>query len=63
MVLPEFTVQFLRCLVICQKEERLKAGSSWQDRNLVFTSTIGMPVDERDLRREFRTFFTAATLP
>jgi hypothetical protein len=46
-----------------QKKERLKAGSDWKDQNLVFTSTIGTPVDERNLRREFDAVLTKAKLP
>lgn len=63
IVLPEFAVQVLRRHRVRQKEERLKAGEFWQDRNLVFTSTIGTPVDEQNLRREFTAILTAAKLP
>jgi len=34
----------------------------WRALNLVFTSTIGTPVDERNLRREFKAILEAAEL-
>jgi integrase len=43
-----------------QKRERLKAGSRCR---LVFTSTIGTPLDERNVRREFNAILTAANCP
>src|SRR5205807_4673637 len=36
-----------------QNRERLIAGSRWQPKGFVFTSTIGTPLDERNVRREF----------
>jgi integrase len=61
--LPSFAVELLRRHQVRQKEDRLKAGSDWEDKNLVFTSTIGTPVDERNLRREFDAILKAAELP
>ncbi len=61
--LPTFAVDLLKRHRVRQKEERLKAGSDWKDQNLVFTSTVGTPVDERNLRREFETILTKAQLP
>jgi integrase len=47
-----------------QNEERLKAGSLWQDDDLVFTSTIGTPVDVGNLTyRSFRPLLKSAGLP
>jgi integrase len=47
-----------------QNEERLKAGSLWQDDDLVFTSTIGTPVDVGNLTyRSFRPLLKRAGLP
>ena len=61
--LPDFAVLTLQRHRTRQKEERLKAGGDWQNLNLVFTSTIGTPVDERNLRREFKEILKAAKLP
>jgi integrase len=47
-----------------QNEERLKADSLWQDLGLVFTSTIGTPVDVGNLTyRSFRPLLERAGLP
>ena len=46
-----------------QKKERLKAGAKWQPSGLVFTSTIGTALDDRNVRRAFRDVLTAANLP
>src|SRR5581483_2486098 len=43
--------------------ERRLAGTRWVESNLVFTSTIGTPVDERNLRREFQSLLERAGLP
>ena len=42
--------------------ERLKAGSKWQDIGLVFTSSTGTALDERNVRREFAAMLKAAEL-
>lgn len=47
-----------------QLEERLAAGLHWQDTDLVFTSTIGTPVDVGNLTyRSFRPLLKRAGLP
>jgi hypothetical protein len=46
-----------------QKKERLKAGAKWQPSGVVFTSTIGTALDDRNVRRAFRDVLTAANLP
>jgi integrase len=47
-----------------QNEERLRAGSLWQDSDLVFTSTIGTPLDVGNLTyRSFRPLLNGAGLP
>jgi len=46
-----------------QLEERLKAGSRWTDSGLVFTSTIGTPLVDRNVRRAFTAILRAAELP
>jgi integrase len=46
-----------------QNRERLLAGSRWIQKGLVFSSTIGTPLDERNVRREFYALLKAARLP
>ncbi len=45
-----------------QAADRLAAGSLWQDHNLVFASTIGTPLDDHNVRRQFRKITEAAGL-
>jgi integrase len=45
-----------------QVEERLAAGSAWVDLDLVFTTTIGTPINPSNLRRSFRRVTDAAGL-
>jgi len=46
-----------------QNRERLIAGERWKDQGLVFTSTIGTPLDERNVRREFYALSKVHDLP
>ena len=46
-----------------QRKERLIAGSDWREHGLVFASTIGTPLDERNVRRAFRDILQTAGLP
>jgi len=46
-----------------QNRERLVAGSRWHQKGFAFTSTIGTPLDERNVRREFYALLRAAKLP
>jgi integrase len=47
-----------------QAEERLKAGSAWQDHGLVFTTTIGGPLNISKLtRNNFKPALKRAGLP
>jgi site-specific recombinase XerC len=45
-----------------QAEDRLAAGPLWQDHNLVFASTVGTPLDDHNVRRQFRVITEAAGL-
>ena len=45
-----------------QAADRLAAGPLWQDHNLVFASTIGTPLDNHNVRRQFRKITEAAGL-
>jgi integrase len=47
-----------------QNEERLRLGTLWQDTGLVFTSTIGTPMDGDNLaKRSFGPLLKRAGLP
>jgi len=52
----------LREQKIRQVADRLAAGWLWQDHNLVFASTIGTPLDDHNVRRQFRKITESAGL-
>jgi integrase len=54
LALPQAAVQALRDHRKRQAEDRLAAGSLWQDHGLVFASAVGTPLDAANVRREFR---------
>ncbi|MGH3305231.1 MAG: site-specific integrase [Streptosporangiaceae bacterium] len=58
--LPAKAVAALRDHRLRQSEARLKAGPLWQDSNLVFTSSVGTPLDAHNVRRSFRSTTKAA---
>lgn len=63
LTLPTLAVDALRRHRVRQLEERLWAGSRWQEGGFVFTSTIGTPVDKPNLQKQFREHVTKAGLP
>jgi len=46
-----------------QAAERLRAGSAWRDEGLVFTTSLGTPVEPRNLNRRFEELRVTAGLP
>jgi len=62
LALPRTAVEALREHRKRQAEDRLAAGALWQDHGLVFTSTVGTPLDASNVRREFRRITHAAGL-
>ena len=60
--IPEFAVTTLKRQRTAQKKDRLKAGSKWNETGLVFTTSIGTPLDERNVRREFNAILKAGKL-
>ena len=52
----------LREQKIRQVADRLAAGRLWQDHNLVFASTVGTPLDDHNVRRQFRKITESAGL-
>jgi integrase len=61
--LPDVTLKVLKRHQTQQKRERLKAGGAWTESGLVFTSTIGSALDDRNVRRSFHSLLVAAKLP
>lgn len=61
--LPAFAVDALREHRVRQLQERLLAGSRWQDHGLVFPSTIGTPMDARNLVTQYHRLLEQAGLP
>lgn len=60
--LPEFAVDALRRHRTRQLEERL-AAPVWEDSTLVFTTTVGTPIDGRNFLREFKEIAARAGMP
>jgi integrase len=60
VALSPTTVQLLHKRRRDQAEARLLAGSAWQDRNLVFTSALGTPIEPGTIRRIWRRILAAA---
>jgi len=55
LALPQSAVAALREHRKHQAEARLAAGPMWQDTGLVFTSSVGTPLDASHVRRDFRS--------
>jgi integrase len=64
LTLPAVAVAALRRHQVLQEQERQWAGSRWSNEwNLVFTTKIGTPLDERNVLRRFQNILTSAGLP
>jgi integrase len=61
--LPGMVTSALRDHRVRQLEERLAAGAAWQEWDLVFTTTIGTPLDARNVSRAFTNLLDRAGLP
>ncbi|HKY05769.1 MAG TPA: tyrosine-type recombinase/integrase, partial [Blastocatellia bacterium] len=61
--LPESLIAKLRETRTRQLEEKLLAGSRWVETGLVFTSSIGTPVDPRHVKRRLDPLLKKAELP
>jgi integrase len=61
--LAESVVGTLRALRLQQAQERLKAGSQWQQTGYVFTTEFGEPCDPRNALRAFKAAAKRAGLP
>jgi integrase len=63
LVLPAVTIDSLRRHRVRQLEARLVAGQAWRDTGLVFTSTIGTPLEPRRLTSDFHALLARGGLP
>ncbi len=61
--LPPFAIEALRRHRARQLEERLALGPAWQEHGLVFTSTIGTPLEARNVLRDYHALLARAGLP
>jgi integrase len=61
--MPQFVVEAIRERKAKQAEERLLAGSCWNDFHLIFTTKIGTPVEPRRADSEFKRILKKAELP
>jgi len=46
-----------------QKEIRVQKGNDWQDNNLIFPTSIGTPISQRNLTRDFLKVIRRTELP
>ena len=61
--LPAVLLAALKTHRTRQLEERLAAGPAWKDQGLVFPSTVGTPIEPRNLTRHFKNVLQSAGLP
>ena len=60
---PPIVVAALRSHRSRQLQDRLAAGSEWQDLDFVFCTQAGGPLDSRNVTRDFQRALTKAGLP
>jgi integrase len=63
IALPAVAITALRSHRVRQLEARLLAGGLWQDRGFVFASSVGTPLEPRNVTRQFKALLTVANLP
>ena len=63
ITIPEIVTDALRAHRKRQVEERLAAGPRWREAGLVFTSSVGTPLDARNLTRTFKAILRQVGLP
>jgi integrase len=61
--LPVSLVLALRGHRLMQEQSRLWAGDKWKESGLVFTTSIGTPIEPRNLNRSFQKAVERAGLP
>ena len=63
IALPRFVVDTLREHKVRQLEERLLVGSRWQDWGLVFSTSVGTPLENSNTLKAFKALLRRAGLP
>jgi integrase len=63
LILADATIDSLRAHLNRQHLERQFAAENWNDTGLVFTNTVGKPLDHRHVQRQFKALSQAAGLP
>lgn len=63
IALPAPLIAALRAHRVRQLQERLVAGSHWQERGFVYSSGVGSGLEPRNLHRAFKAMLTKAGLP
>jgi integrase len=63
IALPDSVVRALRMHRARQAQERLAAGMSWKDQDLVFTNRSGRPIEPILLHRDYKALLKKTGLP
>jgi integrase len=63
IALPDSVVRALRMHRARRAQDRLSAGMSWKDQNLVFTNRSGRPIEPILLHRDYKALLRKAELP
>jgi integrase len=63
IALGQQTIQVLRAHYERQQAERLAAGETWVEYGLIFTTSNGTPIHQRNLQRDFKALIRQAGLP
>ena len=56
-------MQILREHKIIQQQEKASAGGRWKENDLIFPSSVGTPLDLRNLVKEFKDILQKTGLP
>jgi integrase len=57
------TIEVLRAHLLRQQAEKTAAGDKWVENGLIFTNSLGGPINARNLLRNFKQLLKAAGLP
>ena len=63
ILLGPMTLEKLRAHKALQEEQRKIAGEGWQEKDLMFPSSIGTPIDPSNLYHDFKKLLKASGLP
>jgi integrase len=63
IVLPDVALSALKAHRTRQLEERLQLGEHWKESGLVFTTSVGTPIEPRNAVRTFKRILRKAGLP